>query len=145
MVMRRIGCAFSLSVLSRGPPSPPSARKNSEISVLGGRVIRGVWIRTVVPVLVPVLVLRGPWGSWYGYVVWVGTEFRQCCLLSTCSLPTSTYVSLRLTLARWLLGVSGGPGGYILSSRDVCRVAPSGRRAGRGSGWQRRRRRGGSS
>ena len=93
MVMRRIGCAFSLSVLSRGPPSPPSARKNSEISVLGGRVIWGVWIRTVVPVLVPVLVLvlvlRGPWGSWYGYVVWVGTEFRQCCLLST-------YVYLRL-------------------------------------------------
>ena len=95
MVMRRIGCAFSLSVLSTGPPRREKTQRSQ--SSVSGRVIRGVWIRTVVPVLVPVLVLvlvlRGPWGSWYGYVVWVGTEFRHC---AACSLPTSTYVYLRL-------------------------------------------------
>lgn len=75
-------------------------------------------VPVLVPVLVLVLVLHGPWGSWYGYVVWVGTEFRQCCLLST-------YVYLRLTatyLGTMVTRRVGRPRRiYSLESRRVSR------------------------
>jgi len=96
MMMKNRMCVLYLSSGTR--QAGPRMRRGKtiakkQLTELTGSVvesIRGVWIRTVVPVLVPalvpVLVLHGPWGSWYRYVVWVGgwAEFRQ-----RCSLPPS--------------------------------------------------------